>query len=165
MTHAIVVMGVSGCGKTTVGRALAETLNCKFYDADDFHPPENITKMSSGIPLNDKDRQPWLENLRDLIAEHIKQGRGLVLACSALKKRYRNLLREGNTGLQFVYLQGDFELILQRMMAREGHYMQADMLQSQFDVLEPPSAQEAINIRIDQSLSDIVQHIMDKMIK
>ena len=163
MTYAIVVMGVSSCGKTTVGQTLAATMSCKFYDGDDFHPSENITKMIQGIPLNDQDRQPWLERLRDLIAEHIEHDRSIVLACSALKKRYRNLLSEGNTGLQFVYLNGNFDLIWQRMVAREGHYMKSDMLQSQFDALESPSSQEAITVHIDQPMSNIVQEIIGKL--
>lgn len=160
MTHAIVVMGVSGCGKTTVGQALAEALNCKFYDGDDFHPPENIAKMSRGIPLNDRDRRPWLERLRDLIAEHIKRDESIVIACSALKKRYRTLLREGNTGLKFLYLEGRFDLIWERIQSREEHYMKASMLQSQFDALETPLADEAITINVKDSLPEIIERTL-----
>lgn len=152
MIHAIVVMGVSGCGKTTVGQALADALGATFYDGDDFHPPENIAKMSSGMPLNDSDRQPWLERLRDLISEHVAQGKGIVVACSALKASYRDVLREGNDSLRFVFLDGTFDMIWERMQAREGHYMKAEMLQSQFDALEPPGHGEAIRVDVDQSL-------------
>jgi len=163
MIYAIVVMGVAGCGKTTVGKALAAALDATFYDGDDFHPPQNIAKMSQGIPLDDDHRQGWLERLRDLISEHIEQNRSIVLACSALKKRYRNLLCEGNAGLRFVYLRGDFDLIWQRMHAREGHYMKADMLRSQFDALEEPSPQEAVIIRINQSPHNIIRDVINKL--
>lgn len=157
MTRAIVVMGVSGSGKTTVGRALAAAIGAKFYDGDDFHPPENIARMSSGIPLDDTDRQPWLERLRDLIAEHVAQNEDIVVACSALKRSYRDLLREGNDGLRFVYLKGTFEDIWQRMQEREGHYMKAEMLQSQFDALEEPDETEAHVLSINQDISTMIR--------
>ena len=156
-----VIMGVSGCGKTTVGMALADKLGCSFYDGDDFHPPENVAKMASGTPLNDDDRYPWLERLRDLIGEHLMGGKTAVIACSALKKKYRDQLRRGNDGLQIVYLEGSFTLIWERMAAREPHYMKADMLQSQFDALEPPSVDEAIIIDIDQQVASILTIIGD----
>lgn len=159
MTHGIVVMGVSGSGKTTVGQALAEALNSSFYDGDDFHPPENVAKMSSGVPLDDNDRRPWLERLRDLIIEHVERGAGIVVASSALKASYRDLLRAGNDGLRFVYLEGTFDVIWQRMQQRDDHYMKPDMLQSQFDALEPPSPDEAITVRVDQPLDDMLRLI------
>jgi len=160
MTHAIIVMGVSGSGKTTVGKALADALNATFYDGDDFHPPQNIAKMSRGIPLNDSDRQPWLESLRDLITEHIEHERSIVLACSALKKRYRAILREGNAGLRFIYLEGDFDLIWRRMQTRDEHYMKADMLQSQFNALEAPLDDEAIVINVKSGLREIIEYAL-----
>ena len=134
----VVVMGVSGCGKTTVGKALAERLGCPFFDGDDFHPAENIVKMANGQPLDDADRAPWLARLHDLAAEHLARGETAVIAASALKRRYRDQLREGNRGLRFVHLQGSFELIWSRMEQRTEHFMKADMLRSQFVALEAP---------------------------
>ena len=110
-TRFIIVMGVSGSGKTNVGQSLAEQLGWDFYDADDFHPPENIAKMASGIPLNDSDRAPWLALLHDLISSNLKAGRRGVLACSALKERYRQQLLNGNPDVQIVYLKGTYDLI------------------------------------------------------
>ena len=150
-----VIMGVSGCGKTTVGMALAAALDCPFYDGDDFHPAQNVAKMASGVPLNDDDRHPWLARLADLLAEHIGRGETAVLACSALKKKYRDQLRV-NDQVQFVFLDGSFDLIWQRMAARQNHYMKAGMLQSQFDTLEPPDSREALIIPIDQPAAAIV---------
>jgi gluconokinase len=162
MTAVYIIMGVSGCGKTSVGQQLAAKLSCPFYDGDDFHPPENVAKMASGQPLNDDDRYPWLARLHDLIGEHLERGETAVLACSALKKKYRDQLRAGNDGAQFVFLDGDFDLIWQRMSARANHYMKADMLQSQFDALERPYPHEAFTIPINQSVNEIVNNIYAK---
>lgn len=155
-----VVMGVSGCGKTTIGKALAQKLGCPFYDGDDFHPPENVAKMASGIPLNDDDRHPWLARLHDLIAEHEGKGETAVLACSALKKKYRDQLRAGTKNVRFIYLHGDFDIIWQRMQARANHYMKADMLQSQFDALEAPGSAEAMQVDISPNVTQIVTDIL-----
>jgi gluconokinase len=163
VTQVFIIIGVSGCGKTTIGSLLAAQLNCPFYDGDDFHPPQNVAKMASGTPLNDADRAPWLRRLHDLLAEHLAQGETAVLACSALKKKYRDLLREENENVQFIYLHGDFDLIWQRMSARQGHYMKADMLQSQFDTLEIPGSDEALTIHIDQKPDDIMAEIMGQI--
>ncbi len=154
-----VMMGVSGCGKTSVGKALAERLNCPFYDGDDFHPSENVAKMASGIPLNDDDRYPWLGRLHDLIEAYLKRGETAVLTCSALKKKYREQLAGGNTGVVFVFLRGSFDLIWARMQARQNHYMKAEMLQSQFEILEPPGVDESLIIDIDQDIAKIVKQI------
>jgi len=155
-----VVMGVSGCGKTTVGEALAAHLNCPFYDGDDFHSPENVAKMASGVPLNDADRAPWLASLANLILGHLDRGETAVLASSALKKRYRDQLRVDDR-VQFIFLDGDFDLIWGRMQARQDHYMKAEMLRSQFDALERPDENEAIQIDIDQDVSDILQQVIE----
>ncbi len=160
MSTVYIVMGVSGCGKSTVGKALAAALNCPFYDGDDFHSAENVAKMASGVPLNDDDRRPWLATLRDLIADHLTRNQSAVLACSALKKTYREQLHDGNAGARFVYLKGDFETILQRMQVRSGHYMQSNMLQSQFDTLEPPDSDEAIAVSLTQPVDTIVKTII-----
>lgn len=157
----VVLMGVSGCGKTTVGQALAADLSCPFYDGDDFHPPANVAKMSQGIPLNDDDRWPWLNRLAELIGEHLAQEKAAVLACSALKRKYREQLRVGDRDVVFVYLKGTFDLIWQRMQRREGHYMKAEMLQSQFDALEEPTAAEAQVVPINQKLDAIIQAIIE----
>jgi gluconokinase len=159
MSKRIIVMGVSGCGKTTVGQALAGRLGCPFYDGDDFHPPENVAKMARGLPLDDGDRAPWLARLNGLLHEHLARGEGVVLACSALKRRYREQLRAGNERVQFVYLGGDFGLIWERMQARPRHYMKAAMLQSQFDALEPPDPDEAILIDITTAPEEMVENI------
>jgi gluconokinase len=152
-------MGVSGCGKTTVGQTLADRLNCPFYDGDDFHPPENVAKMSRGTPLNDADRAPWLARLAALIEGHLVEGETAVLACSALKKQYRDQLRVSDR-VRFIYLEGSFDLIWQRMQTRSNHYMKADMLHSQFDALEPPAASEAVTIPIAQDVATIVAQIL-----
>jgi len=157
-----VVMGVSGCGKTTIGKALATHLNCPFYDGDDFHPPENVAKMAEGIPLEDTDRVPWLAHLAALIQAHLDKGETAVLACSALKKQYRKQLQVSQH-IQFIYLDGSFDLVWQRMQARQNHYMKADMLHSQFETLEQPEANEAIIIPIDQDVADILAMILQKI--
>lgn len=133
----IVVMGVSASGKTTVGHLLAEDLGWTFYDADDFHSDSNVEKMSSGVPLDDEDRRPWLDSLRELIRECLSLGRDAVLACSALKERYREcLLIDGR--VRIAYLKAERPLIRERLAERSGHYMKAGMLDSQFAALEEP---------------------------
>ena len=157
-----VVMGVSGCGKTTVSEALAAHLNCPFYDGDDFHPPENVAKMAQGIPLDDTDRMPWLARLAALIQAHLDREETAVLASSALKKQYRDQLRVSQR-VQFIYLEGSFDLIWQRMQTRQNHYMKADMLRSQFEALEQPGANEAITIPIDRDVEGILAMILQKI--
>lgn len=159
MTRVFVVMGVSGCGKTTVGEALAAHLNCPVYDGDDFHSPEKVAKMASGIPLDDSDRAPWLASLAELIQGHLDRGETAVLASSALKKRYRDQLRVDDR-VQFIFLDGDFDLIWGRMQARQDHYMKAEMLRSQFEALEVPDEDEAIKVSIDQSVDEILAQIV-----
>jgi len=153
-----IVMGVSGCGKTTVGTLLANEKKVPFFDADDFHPEDNIQKMQAGLPLNDDDREPWLNILSEKIREWNDES-GAVLACSALKKSYRNTLTSESSEVTFIWLDGSYDLIKSRMQKREGHYMPPDLLQSQFDALEPPS--RAVKVSIDQPpdliLSDILQ--------
>ena len=159
--HFIIVMGVSGCGKTSVGKALAHRLGWDFYDADDFHPATNIAKMAGGIPLDDSDRAPWLDSLNELISSCLEADRPGVLACSALKERYRLRLLDGNDGVLLVYLKGNYDLIWSRMSGREGHYMKPHMLQSQFEALEEPS--NALTVDISLSMDDVLQKILQEM--
>jgi gluconokinase len=158
----LIVMGVSGSGKTAVGKALAAELGWEFYDADDFHPPENIAKMERGIPLNDDDRSPWLAVLHDLIASCLKASLPGVLACSALKESYRQMLLAGNPAVQIVYLKGSYDLILSRMSIRSGHYMKPALLQSQFAALEEP--QNALTVDITLPVDKIVEKILSSLI-
>jgi gluconokinase len=157
-TRFFIVMGVSGCGKTAVGKLLAERLGWGFYDADDFHPPANIAKMASGIPLDDDDRAPWLAKLHDLISTCLRDDHPGVLACSALKERYRQILLANNDSTRIIYLKGSFELIQARMAARAGHYMKPSMLKSQFDALEEP--ENALTVDIAHPTDDIVREII-----
>jgi gluconokinase len=161
MIRFIILMGVSGSGKTSVGKVLAEHLKWDFYDADDFHPPENVAKMASGIPLDDSDRAPWLAALHDLISSSLKQNKSGVLACSALKERYRQQLMNGSDGVQLVYLKGSYDLIWSRMETRPDHYMKPQMLHSQFDALEEPS--NALTVDISLSVEEIVQFVIKRI--
>lgn len=152
----VIIMGVSGVGKTTVGKRLADSLGLSFADADDYHPKKNIDKMSQGIALTDSDRQPWLALLNKRILNH--QETGLVLACSALKEDYRRQLSSSiEDRVNWVYLKGDYALIYQRMQDREDHFMSAEMLQSQFDTLEEPD--NAIVFEVSDTMDRIVQNI------
>jgi gluconokinase len=153
----IIVMGVAGSGKTAIGKLLSQRLHFQFADADDFHSPANVEKMQSGKPLTDEDRAPWLAHLSDLIEEWINTDRHTVLACSALKQSYRNILQQHKTksnAIQFVYLKGSYDLFLNRLQSRAGHYMKADMLKSQFETLEEPDS--AISIDASLSVEEVV---------
>ncbi len=152
-------MGVVGSGKTTIGKLLAQTLGWKFADADEFHSPENIEKISHGIALNDSDRTPWLAALRHAIEQWNLDGQNVVLACSALKRTYRDELRAGL--VQFVYLKGDYELIRQRLRSRHGHFASESILKSQLADLEEP--EHAITVEIDKAPEAIVSEIIAKL--
>lgn len=154
----VIVMGVSGSGKTTIGKKLAAELGWEFFDGDDYHPPTNIEKMSKGIPLNDDDRQTWLELLRGLIEGLQQQNKGGIIASSALKASYRDILVDGDDGITVVYLRGNYDLIWERMKSRQGHYMKANMLKSQFDALQEPD--DAIIVDITDSPDEIMQQVM-----
>ena len=153
--NAIVIMGVSGCGKTTVGRALAERLRATFLDADDFHPAANVEKMRAGTPLNDEDRTPWLATLNRELRERSQHDEPIVLACSALKLRYREAIGAELPQLDWIFLDGSFEVIAERMRARANHYMPESLLRSQFEALERP--EDAICISIDLSAAEQVE--------
>ena len=136
-------MGVSGCGKSTVGEALAASLGWRYLEGDCLHPPENVARMAAGVPLTDEDRQGWLQAIGTELAQAAAQGQGLIATCSALKRRYRDLLRACEPALRFVHLHGSHEVLAERLAARKGHYMPASLLQSQLGALEPPGADEA----------------------
>jgi len=152
-------MGVSGCGKSTVGRALADRLGCAFLDADDFHPPENVAKMRGGTPLTDDDRAGWLDRLRAEIEAHLAAGTNAVLACSALRDRYRSHLRRPGEPVHLAYLRGDFDTIAARLAARAGHYMPPALLRSQFATLEEPGV-EAIVVPVELPPDQAAARIM-----
>ncbi len=156
----VIVMGVVGAGKTTVGRLLAEQLGWEFADADDFHPPSNVEKIRQGISLNDDDRKPWLESLRKAITSWIAQPRNVVLACSALKRSYREELSVGPE-VRFVYLKGTSELIAERLRARQGHFAGEQILAGQFADLEEPEA--ALTVGIASTPEQIVAEIRKKL--
>lgn len=158
----IIVMGVSGCGKSLIGTRLAEHLEVPFFDADDFHSPDNVAKMASGVPLTDADRSGWLDDLAALVRD--EQG-GLVLACSALKRAYRDRLRAGNPSLRFVYLKGDMETIWSRHSSREDHYFNGRaMLESQFRTLEEPEPGEgAIVVDVCEQPNRIVERCLSAL--
>ena len=149
---AVVVMGVSGSGKTTLGQAVAKRLGCRFLDADDFHPAANVAKMAAGIPLDDADRAPWLKILAGLLREAADKSEPIVLACSSLKRVYRDRLREGNPAIVFAHLAGSPEEIQKRLAGRTGHYMPPSLLASQFATLEPPGSDENV-VTLDGTLS------------
>lgn len=158
----IVITGVSGSGKTTIGRKVAQRLGWPFYDGDDFHPPENIAKMSAGIPLTDEDRAGWLDALASLVRKKTEAGENGILACSALKKAYRDVLRRGDwTKTRFVYLKGSYEVVLERMKSRGAHFMKPEMLQSQFAILEEPRGILTMDITLPQQ--EIVQKILEQI--
>lgn len=142
----IVMMGVDGSGKTTVGKLLAEAMGCHFYDGDDFHPPENVEKIGNGVPLDDVDSRLWLSSLRNLIEKHVQKGCQAVIACSALKKDYRAQLAGGLTGVEFVYLNGSYDSIWSRLRRRRNFLARPEVLQHQIDALEVPANGLTVNI-------------------
>ncbi len=155
----IIIMGVAGSGKTTIGKALAKKLSCPFYDGDQFHSPANIAKMAAGMPLNDDDRAEWLNTLANIIRANLAGSMGGVLACSALKESYRDLLRVDETQVKFVYLKGDYSTILARLQRRHNHYMKPSMLDSQFRTLEEPT--QALAVDISLTPDEIMREILD----
>ena len=156
-----VVMGVSACGKSTVGRLLAQARGATYLDGDDFHPPENVARMRAGQALTDADRQGWLDALCQRLAQARAAGEGVVLSCSALKRVYRDTLRQGAPALKLVYLHGPRELLAARIAARQNHYMPASLLDSQLATLQPPQPDEdALAVEVSWSPAQIVEHIL-----
>ena len=159
----IIVFGVSGAGKTTVGKLLARESGWHFVEADDFHSAANIEKMRSGDPLTDEDRWPWLDRLREQIEQLLSAGKNAVLACSALKRAYRDRLRVSDE-VKFVFLRGDYALVEKQLRSRRGHFMNAALLQSQFDDLEEPQADEhALTVALGRMPEEIVEEIEAKL--
>lgn len=153
----ILIMGVAGSGKTTIGRLLAQELQWPYFEADDFHPAANKEKMGRGVPLDDNDREPWLAAIRQAIDECVGQGRSAVFSCSALKEQYRRLLAGGRTEVRLVFLTGSRELLRERLEGRAGHYMKPGMLDSQLAILEPPA--DALTLDVGQSPEMLVKTI------
>lgn len=173
-----IIMGVSGCGKSTLGAFLSEKLGWPLHEGDDFHPQENIEKMARGEPLTDQDRLPWLLKLHEAIERERRSGSDALVACSALKRQYRQILLYGSKALVsssapgqdllppsspnvfFLFLHGDYDVLYQRMVARRGHYMKADMLRSQFDTLEPPLDEEnVLPLDVRRSIPDMAMEV------
>ena len=159
----VIIFGVSGSGKTTLGKLLADELGWRFYEADDFHSGANIDKMKHGVPLTDEDRQPWLERLRELIKRAMAAVENAVLACSALKRAYRDRLRT-NEEVKFVFLHGDYALIEKQMRQRRGHFMDPELLRSQFaDLEEPQSDEHVLTIELGRIPQELVDEIKAKL--
>jgi len=159
----VIIWGVSGAGKTTIGELLAQELHWKFYDADDFHPQVNIDKMERGEPLTDEDRQPWLQSLREAITRSLAANENAVLACSALKRKYRELLRV-NADVKFVFLHGSRARIADQLKQRRGHFIDPALLDSQFaDLEEPESSEDMLTIELRGEPDELVEQIRQKL--
>jgi gluconokinase len=159
----VIIWGVSGAGKTKIGELLAQELHWKFYDADDFHPQVNIDKMERGEPLTDEDRQPWLQSLREAITRSLSANENAVLACSALKRKYRELLRV-NADVKFVFLHGSRARIADQLKQRRGHFMDPALLDSQFaDLEEPESSEDMLTIELTGEPDELVEQIRQKL--
>ena len=163
MNTVIYIMGVAGSGKTTIGKLLSDAIGIPFFDADDFHSSANTKKMQAGLPLTDEDRQPWIERLNEL---GIKQSKlnGAIIGCSALKEKYREQLEAGITKCSWIFLQGDYDIIYERMKKRSHHFMPAQLLQSQLESLEIPAAALTIDIGNEPAeiVNNIVQYLKEK---
>jgi gluconokinase len=157
----VVLMGVTGSGKTTVGKVLAKELGWKFLDADDYHPPANIEKMRQGVPLTDEDRKPWLQTLARLIQDARDRGENIVLGCSALKHAYQEYLRHDLDVVHYVCLCGPEEVIQKRLDVRKGHFMNPDLLDSQLEILEPP--EDAIRVDVSGTPEEIAGEIRRRL--
>ncbi len=164
MVFHVVVMGVSGSGKSTVARQLAPLLGADFLEGDDLHSERNVARMAAGVALTDADRQGWLETLATRLTMARTRGRGLVISCSALKRSYRDILRSGAPELLIIHLRGDYQLLAARMAFRARHYMPSSLLDSQFATLEPPGPDEnALTLDVEQSPEQIVSAILEQL--
>jgi carbohydrate kinase (thermoresistant glucokinase family) len=156
----IYIMGVSGCGKTTVGELLSQKMGIPFFDADDFHTAANKEKMNAGVPLTDDNRKGWLQKINALALVHAEL-KGAVIACSALKDKYRSVLQNGIDNTKWIFLQGTYKMIYERIKKREGHFMPADLLKSQFESLETPV--NALTISVEKKPEEIVDLILQQL--
>jgi gluconokinase len=164
MPCALVAMGVSGSGKSTIADRLAQRLGWRYEDGDKFHPASNVAKMSAGHPLTDEDRWPWLQAIADEIDGLCAAGEHAVIACSALKRSYRDVLVHGRSDVRMIYLEGSQQLIANRLARREHHFMPPGLLESQFETLEPPGADEnPLTVSIDASVDEIVDAIVHQL--
>ncbi|HEJ9486399.1 TPA: gluconokinase [Proteus mirabilis] len=163
--HVFILMGVSGSGKSAVASGVAQRTGAAFLDGDFLHPRSNITKMASGHALNDEDRKPWLQALNDAAFAMQRTNSVSLIVCSALKKQYRDMLRDGNQCLHFLYLKGDYELIESRLKARKGHFFKPQMLVTQFETLEEPTTAEndVYEIDISMPLDDVIESAISKI--
>lgn len=162
--RAIIVMGVSGCGKSSVGDAIGKMLGFPFIEGDQLHPAANVEKMAAGIPLDDEDRWPWLDLIGKKLAEARQARSGIIISCSALKRVYRDRLRQADDRLCFVYLEGSKALLTKRMAARTGHYMPVSLLESQLATLEPPTGEPGVvTIDIDRSIQEIADKAVEEL--
>ncbi|MDE1183310.1 gluconokinase [Paraburkholderia sp.] len=159
----LIAMGVSGAGKTRIGELLAERLKCAFTDGDTFHSAANKEKMHHGIPLTDEDRWPWLKTIRAAIEEKKNAGETAVFTCSSLKRSYRDILRDGDKDVCFVYLKGSREVLEERLTTRTGHFFDPSLLQSQLDTLEEPGADEAITVSIEHTPEQMVDEVLKQL--
>ena len=161
---ALVVMGVSGSGKSTIAEKLAERLHWNYEDGDKFHPKSNVDKMSAGHPLTDEDRRPWLQAIANEIDRQCKTGNRIIIACSALKRAYRDVLVHGRNDVRIIYLDGSRSLIAERLKKRKGHFMPPDLLESQFRALETPAPEEnALTVSINSPINTIVEDIVHRL--
>jgi gluconokinase len=158
----VIIMGVTGVGKTTVGQVLAANTGWTLYDADDYHSPASVEKMRAGVPLTDDDRWPWLDRLNAVLRAADVRAESAILACSALKQRYRDRLQQGLPRVRWVFLKGDFELIRSRLQGRKGHYMNPALLQSQFDALEPPV--DAVLVDVGDEPAALAQRVLAALV-
>jgi gluconokinase len=159
----LIAMGVSGAGKSLIGELLAERLHCSFTDGDAFHSVANKEKMHKGIPLTDEDRWPWLKTIRAAIEEKQGAGETAVFTCSSLKRSYRDVLRENDKDVCFVYLEGSFEVLHDRLGSRTGHFFDPSLLKSQLETLEPPGEDEAIIVSIEHTPEEIVDIVIEEL--
>lgn len=159
----VIVMGVSGAGKSLIGERLAQCLKCDFVDGDAYHSEANKAKMAGGTPLTDEDRWPWLRTIRGAIEEKKRAGHTAVFTCSSLKRAYRDILRNGDHDVCFIYLKGEFELLRERLGSRSGHFFDPRLLQSQLDTLEAPGPDEAVEVSIAPPVDQVVDSVLAKL--
>ena len=161
ITDVIILMGIAGSGKSTIGKMLSERLGWQFYDGDDYHPKENVEKMKRGIPLTDDDRWPWLKAIKELIDSGLSKNQKSIIACSALKRSYRQYLKQDNEDVAFVYLKGDDKTLRARISSRHGHFAGVDLLESQIETLEEPH--NVVTVDISRKPEEITDYLIERL--